>query len=115
VSTAIRRSTSASENRTKLAASQYAAASGFRTVRRPEAAKVITPKSRVYVAAEEPVRTTFPEVRILQLVKSSNETEFLQCARAGINGYLRRNASAKEVQEAVHVLQMGEVVCPGAL
>jgi DNA-binding NarL/FixJ family response regulator len=39
-------------------------------------------------------RATLPEVRILLLAKSNNETEFLRCVRARINGYLARSASA---------------------
>jgi DNA-binding NarL/FixJ family response regulator len=61
------------------------------------------------------VRTTTPEVRILLLGMSKDETDFFQCVRAGISGYLLRDASAEEVLEGVRLLQKGEVVCPGAL
>jgi len=61
------------------------------------------------------VRTGFPEVGILLLVRSSNQAEFLQFVRAGIHGCLLWDALASELVEAVRTLQMGEVVCPGKL
>jgi len=35
--------------------------------------------------------------------------------RAGISGYLLRDASSEEVPEAVRAVQAGEAVCPGTL
>ena len=49
------------------------------------------------VAAIKDVRTAAPDVRILLIGMAKNEREFLQCVRAGINGYLLRDASAEEV------------------
>ena len=43
------------------------------------------------------------------------KTDFLQSVRAGISGYLLRDASAEEVLTAVKTLQHGEVYCPNAL
>jgi DNA-binding NarL/FixJ family response regulator len=61
------------------------------------------------------VRTTAPEAKILLLGMTWDETDFLQCVRAGISGYLLRDASAEEVLTAVKTLQHGQVYCPNAL
>ena len=61
------------------------------------------------------VRAAAPNVRILLLGMARNEAEFLQCVRAGINGYLLRDASSEEVMEGVRAVHAGEAVCPGAL
>ena len=60
------------------------------------------------------VRVTAPEVQILLIGVTGAPTEFLQCVRAGVRGYLPRDASAEDVVEAVRALQAGEAVCPGA-
>lgn len=60
------------------------------------------------------VRVTLPEVQILLIGVTGAETEFLQCVRAGVRGYLPRDASAEDVIEGVRALQAGEAVCPGA-
>jgi DNA-binding NarL/FixJ family response regulator len=41
--------------------------------------------------------------------------EFFQYVRAGIKGYLPREASAEDVLEAMHAVPAGQAVCPGAL
>jgi DNA-binding NarL/FixJ family response regulator len=46
---------------------------------------------------------------------AQDEREFLQCVRAGISGYLLRDASSGEVLEGVQAVYAGEAVCPGAL
>lgn len=56
-----------------------------------------------------------PNVRILLIGMARNEAEFLQCVRAGISGYLLRDASSEEVLAAVRAVHAGEAVCPGAL
>jgi DNA-binding NarL/FixJ family response regulator len=61
------------------------------------------------------VRLTAPTVRILLVGMTEDETEFFQYVRAGIRGYLPRDASAEDVLEAMHAVQAGEAVCPGAL
>jgi len=60
------------------------------------------------------VRVTVPQVQVLLIGVTGAETEFLQCVRAGVRGYLPRDASAEDVIEAVRALQAGEAVCPGA-
>jgi len=61
------------------------------------------------------VRSVAPAVRILVVGSTPDETEFFQYVRAGIRGYLPRDASAEDVLAAMRALQAGEAVCPGAL
>ncbi len=61
------------------------------------------------------VRTTAPKVQILLIGVAGGETEFLQCVRAGVHGYLPKEASAEDVVEGVRALQGGEAICPGLL
>jgi two-component system, NarL family, nitrate/nitrite response regulator NarL len=67
----------------------------------------------VYVIRQ--ARLTAPAVRILLVGMMEDETEFFQYVRAGIRGYLPRDASAEDVLEAMHAVQAGEAVCPGTL
>ena len=67
------------------------------------------------IVAIKDVRAAAPNVRILLIGMAKNEREFLQCVRAGINGYLLRDASAEEVLDGVHSVHAGEAVCPGSL
>lgn len=61
------------------------------------------------------VRQRAPFVRILLLGMDRKQSEFLQCVRAGISGYLLRDASSVELLAAVHAVHAGEAVCPGTL
>ncbi len=61
------------------------------------------------------VRLTAPTVRILLVGMTGDETEFLQYVRAGIRGYLPRDASAEDVLEATQAVHAGEAVCSGSL
>jgi DNA-binding NarL/FixJ family response regulator len=56
-----------------------------------------------------------PCVRILLIGTTKENGEFLQCVRAGISGYLWKDASADDVLEGIRAVQAGEAVCPGAL
>jgi DNA-binding NarL/FixJ family response regulator len=56
-----------------------------------------------------------PGVRILLLGSTREDPEFLQCVRAGIAGYLPRDASADQIVNAIHALQAGHAVCPASL
>ena len=67
------------------------------------------------LSAIQEVRTAVPAVRILLIGMAKDEREFLQCVRAGISGYLLRDASASEVLQGVQAVSAGEAVCPGAL
>jgi DNA-binding NarL/FixJ family response regulator len=61
------------------------------------------------------VRTAAPKVQILLIGVTGEEAEFLQCVRAGVHGYLPRDASAEDVMEGVRALQSGKAICPGTL
>lgn len=61
------------------------------------------------------VRAQTPEVQILLIDVSEDETTFLQCIRAGVRGYLPRDASAEDVVDAVKAMHEGKAVCPGTL
>ena len=61
------------------------------------------------------VRLTAPTVRILLVGMTEDEAEFFQYVRAGIRGYLPRDASAEDVLEAMQAVHAGEAVCPGSL
>jgi DNA-binding NarL/FixJ family response regulator len=67
------------------------------------------------LTAVRSVRTTAPKVQILLIGVTGEEGEFLQCVRAGVHGYLPRDASAEDVVEGVRALQGGEAICPGTL
>src|ERR1700730_8999764 len=67
------------------------------------------------LSAIQQVRAAAPAVRILLIGMAKDEREFLQCGRAGISGYLLRDASAGEVLQGVQAVHAGEAVCPGAL
>ena len=61
------------------------------------------------------VRSASPELLILLIDVTGDETNFLQCIRAGVRGYLPRDASAEDVVDAVKAIHAGKAVCPGAL
>jgi DNA-binding NarL/FixJ family response regulator len=67
------------------------------------------------LAAIQEVRAAAPAVRVLLIGMAKDDREFLQCVRAGISGYLLRDASATEVLQGVQAVFAGEAVCPGAL
>lgn len=61
------------------------------------------------------VRSSASYVPILFIEISGDETQFLECVRAGVNGFLLRDASSQEVVAAVRAIQAGSAVCPGSL
>jgi DNA-binding NarL/FixJ family response regulator len=61
------------------------------------------------------VRACAPKVQILLIGMAGEGTEFMQCVRAGVHGYLPKDASAEEVVEGVRAVQAGKAVCPGVL
>jgi len=67
------------------------------------------------VATIRKVRSVAPMVSILLIDVAGDEMEFLQCIRAGVRGYLPRDASAEDVVEAVRAVHAGKAVCPGKL
>src|SRR6266436_7098994 len=65
------------------------------------------------LAAIQEVRAAAPAVRILLIGMAKDEREFLQCVRAGISGYLLRDASAGEVLQGVRAVAAGRPCVPG--
>lgn len=61
------------------------------------------------------VRASAPSVRVLVVGMTGDEAEFFQYVRAGVKGYVPRDASAEDVIEAMRLVQQGEAVCPGPL
>ena len=61
------------------------------------------------------VRSTESSMEIIMLGDINEEGEFLQCVRAGVCGYLARNASSEEILRAVRDVRSGSAVCPGKL
>jgi DNA-binding NarL/FixJ family response regulator len=67
------------------------------------------------VSAIRRVRLVAPRVQVLVVGMTEDEMEFFQYVRAGIKGYLPRDASAEDVIAAMRALRAGEAVCPGLL
>ena len=61
------------------------------------------------------VRAEAPFVRILLVGANDEAPEFLQCVRAGVNGYLLPDGSSSELLQAVAVVEAGEAACPPKL
>jgi DNA-binding NarL/FixJ family response regulator len=59
------------------------------------------------------MRSVEARMKIILMGGSGDELEFLQCVRAGIRGYLLRDASADDILSGVKGVQQGEAVCPG--
>ncbi len=67
------------------------------------------------LAAIRRIRFAMPGILILLIDVAGDEANFLQCIRAGVRGYLPRDASSEDVVEAVRAVHEGQAVCPGAL
>jgi len=61
------------------------------------------------------VRAAAPQTRILLMGMSPIPGDFLQSVRAGVSGYLLRDAASEEVLEGIRAVQAGEAACPGGL
>jgi DNA-binding NarL/FixJ family response regulator len=61
------------------------------------------------------VRSSQPGVEVVMLGALGNEGEFLQCVRAGVRGYLSRDAAPDEILQAIFAVRAGSAVCPGKL
>ncbi len=61
------------------------------------------------------VRDSQPGVDVVMLGKIGDEGEFLQCVRAGVHGYLSRDARTEEILQAIFDVRAGGAVCPGKL
>jgi DNA-binding NarL/FixJ family response regulator len=67
------------------------------------------------VAAIQAARNSVPTLPVLLIGTTADAQDFLHCVRAGISGYLPRDASAQQVRDAVQAIHAGEGVCPGPL
>jgi len=56
-----------------------------------------------------------PGVQVVLIGMDENESIFLDAVRAGVAGYLLKDASAMDVIAAIRVVSQGEVVCPPRL
>ena len=61
------------------------------------------------------IRSMDADMLILLIDMAGDEVDFLQCVRAGVRGYLPRDASSEDVVEAVRAVRAGKAVCPGTL
>lgn len=56
-----------------------------------------------------------PNFKIIALGVSENEENIVECAEAGIAGYVGREASIDELNEAIICTQKGEFYCPARI
>jgi DNA-binding NarL/FixJ family response regulator len=63
----------------------------------------------------ESIREHATGVKILFVGSAKEDAEFLQYVRAGISGYLWREASAEDIAQGILNVQAGKAVCPGEL
>ncbi|HKV62163.1 MAG TPA: response regulator transcription factor [Candidatus Acidoferrum sp.] len=61
------------------------------------------------------VRELDEPIRIVMMGMKAEGSEFLQCVRAGVVGYLLMDASTEEVVEAIRVVREGGAACPANL
>jgi len=61
------------------------------------------------------IRAFAAKVKILLLGSGKEDGEFLQYVRAGINGFLWRDASPDDLARAIENVYAGKAVCPGEL
>jgi DNA-binding NarL/FixJ family response regulator len=61
------------------------------------------------------IRMRAPGLKILLMGSVKEDAEFLRYVRAGINGYLWREAAAADVTRAIETVHAGKAVCPGEL
>jgi DNA-binding NarL/FixJ family response regulator len=78
---------------------------------------VLISRGRIQVDLEQiaAVREQAPALKILLIGSAKDDGEFLQYVRAGINGYLWRDASSEDVARAIENVHAGRAVCPGEL
>lgn len=61
------------------------------------------------------LRTAIRTLRIVMVDMASDEETFLSAIRAGVVGYVLKNASALEVADAIRAVAAGRAVCPPSL
>lgn len=99
---------------------------GFRVAGAPNCALLIEQKNRVHpeIVVLRPewddrmfqttraIHEAAPETKILMIGMEDDEEMFLRAVQAGAEGYLLRDASAKQMLAAAHKLERNAVVCP---
>jgi len=60
-------------------------------------------------------RSTLPDLKVVMIGMESNQDEFLRFVRAGVAGYVLKDAPAAEVAAAVRSAANDEAVCPPQL
>ena len=63
----------------------------------------------------ENTRQKMPELKVIMVGMDQDKDTFLHSARAGISGFLLKDASASEVVAAIHAVFKGDAVCPPQL
>ena len=58
------------------------------------------------------VRQLFPEIKIVAIAVPANEQNIIECAEAGISGYVARESSIHELINTVLSVDKGEFCCP---
>jgi len=58
------------------------------------------------------IRHQYPKVPILMIGSEADDQAFIKAVRAGIRGYLLRDASASNVISAIRAMARGEAICP---
>ena len=61
------------------------------------------------------VRAAAPQARILLMGVGPAPGDFVQSVRAGVSGYILRDASTEEVLRGIRAVQAGKAACPGGL
>lgn len=61
------------------------------------------------------VRAAAPRTRIVLMGMGPTPGDFLQSVRAGVSGYLLRDASSEEILRGIRAVQDGDAACSGAL
>lgn len=68
--------------------------------------------ARIGLDIVPPVRKSLPDIKTLLVGMDSDKETFLRCVRAGISGYVLKEASASEVASAVRSVAYDGAVCP---
>ena len=63
-------------------------------------------------APRDAIHEAAPQTKILMIGMEDDQEMFLRAVQAGAEGYLLRDASAKQILAAVHRLERNAVVCP---
>ena len=63
----------------------------------------------------ESTRQKIPELKVVMVGMDQDKDNFLRSARAGISGFLLKDASAVEAVTAIHAVFRGDAVCPPQL